>query len=97
MSLAGIANCRNTLRRLFCGKGIVVTGAVRQTGLRGRGEGRDRLVTAHRLHPGALIGQQNPGGDAVGDAQGAVLRCGGIFHTSTIRAIFQNDIYATLY
>ena len=38
-SLAGIANGRNTLRRLYCDTGVVVTGAVRQIGLRGRGKG----------------------------------------------------------
>ena len=54
--LEGMANCRNTLRRLHCNTGIVVTGAVRQIGLRGRGQGRDSLAIARRLHPGTLIG-----------------------------------------
>ena len=55
-SLVGIANGRNTLRRLYCDTGVVVTGTVREISLRGRGEGRDRLAIARRLHPGTLIG-----------------------------------------
>ena len=60
ISLAGIANCRNTLRCLYCDTGVVVTGTLRQIGLRGRGEGRDRLAIARRLHPGTLVGYPSP-------------------------------------